>query len=136
VGATDLDNVFPFLSLRCDPVVQRLYRWNQPSFYIDRCRDIHGVGKRVVGRLGHVDVVVGMNRCLAGERCTSQLATAVGDHFVDVHVELRAAAGHPHMQREHVVMLTGQYFVADRNDQLVALVIEPLTHVVRIGGGL
>jgi hypothetical protein len=77
-----------------------------------------------------------MNRRLAGQRSASQLAAAVGDYLVDVHVELSAAAGHPHMQREHVVMLAGEYLVTDLNDQLVALVIEPLTRMVGVGSGL
>jgi hypothetical protein len=65
----------------------------------------------------------------------SSLAAAVGDHLVDVHVELSAAARHPHMQWEHVVMLAGEYLVTDLNDQLVGLVIKPLAGMVRVGGG-
>ena len=115
--------------------MQRLYCRNQPLLHIDRRRDVHGGRKRVVGRLRHVDVVVGMNRRFARQRRAGKLAAAVGDDFVDVHVELRAAAGHPHMQREHVMMLAGQNLVADLHDQLVALVIEPLAGVVRVSGG-
>src|SRR5215469_2220495 len=47
-------------------------------------------------------------------------------------VELSAAARHPYMQRKHVAMLTGQNLVTDFDDQLVALVIEPLASMVRI----
>src|ERR1700736_3495326 len=39
------------------------------------------------------------------------------------------------MQREHVLMLAGEYFVTHLNDQLMALVIEPFAGLVRIGGG-
>jgi hypothetical protein len=60
-----------------------------------------------------------MDRRLAAERRAGELAAAVGDHLVDVHVELGAAAGHPDMQRKHVVMLAGEDFVAGLNDQLV-----------------
>src|SRR5258706_13998737 len=76
-----------------------------------------------------------MNRCLAPERCACELAATVRDHFVDVHVELGAAARHPDMQREHVVMLAGENFVASLNDQLVTLIVEPLSGMVRSGGG-
>ena len=58
-----------------------------------------------------------MDRLLAAERLTGDLAAAVGDHLVDVHVELRAAAGHPDVQRKHVVMLAGEDLVADLDDQ-------------------
>ena len=80
-------------------------------------------GKGVVGRLRHVDMVVGMNRRLAAERRAGELAAAVGDHLVDVHVELGAAARHPYVQRKHVVMLAGQDLVADLDDQLMRLVV-------------
>jgi hypothetical protein len=76
-----------------------------------------------------------MNRLLTCQRCAGQLAAAVGDYLVYVHVELSAAAGHPHMQREHIVMLSGEYLVTDSNDQLVTLVVEPLSHVVCVGRG-
>ena len=76
-----------------------------------------------------------MNRRVAAERSASELAAPVGDHFVDVHVELGAAARHPDMQGKHVVMLAGEDFVAGLNDQLVALIVEPLAVVVRDGGG-
>ena len=80
-------------------------------------------------------MVVGVNRRLAPERRARELAAAVGDHLVHVHVELRAAARHPHVQRKHIVMLAGEDLVADLNDQLVALVVEPLAGMVGVGGG-
>jgi hypothetical protein len=39
------------------------------------------------------------------------------------------------MQREHVVMLAGENFVASLNDQLVTLIVESLSGMVRSGGG-
>jgi len=36
-----------------------------------------------------------MNRRMASERRARKLAAAIGDHFIDVHVELGAAARHP-----------------------------------------
>ena len=80
-------------------------------------------------------MVVGMNRSLAGEWCARELTAAVGDHFVHIHVELSAAAGHPHMQRKHVLMLTVQNFVASLYDQVVLLIAETLTGMVCCGSG-
>ena len=136
MGTADLDDVLPLLGLRRDRVVQPRDRRNQPLRHIDRRRHVHGGGKRVIGRLCHVDVVVGMNRRLAPERRAGDLAAAVRDHLVHVHVELRAAAGHPHMQRVHVVMLAGKDLVTYLEDQLPGLVVEPLVGMVRVGGGL
>src|SRR5215469_793978 len=62
-----------------------------------------------------------------------ELTTPIGDYFVDVHVELSAASGHPDMKGKHVVMLAGKDLVAGLNDQLVALIVKPLAVVVRNG---
>src|SRR5260370_268864 len=76
-----------------------------------------------------------MNRRLAPERRARELTTAVGDYFVHVHIELGAAARHPHMQREHVVMLTSEDFIAGLGDQLVTLIVQTPAVMVRDGGG-
>ncbi len=96
--------------------MQILDRWIKPLLHVDGGGDIHGRREGVVRRLGHVDVVVGMNRRFASERSAGDLAATVGDHFVHVHVKLRAAAGHPYVQGEHVMVLTREDFVADLND--------------------
>src|SRR6266403_5907259 len=77
-----------------------------------------------------------MNRLLAAERRACELAASVGDHFIHIHVELGAAAGHPDVQRKHVVMLAVEDFIADLNDQLVRLVIEPFAGSIYVGGCL
>jgi hypothetical protein len=77
-------------------------------------------------------VIVRMNWIFAGKRRASELAASVRDHLVDVHVKLRAAAGHPHMQWEHVVMPPGEYLVANLNDQLVTLFVQPFAGMVRV----
>src|SRR5882672_11164103 len=77
-------------------------------------------------------LTAGMNRYLAPQRRAGNLAAAVGDHFIHIHVELRAAARHPYVQREHVVMLAGEDLVANLNDQVVALLIEALARKVGI----
>src|SRR6516164_4731715 len=77
-----------------------------------------------------------MHRLMASERRAGELATSIGDHLVNVHVELGAAAGHPDMQGKHVAVLTCQDLVACLNDQLVTFIIEPFAIVVRDGSGL
>ena len=80
-------------------------------------------------------MIVGVNRRLAAEWRARELTATVGYHFVHVHVELGSAARHPNMQREHVVMLAGEDFVASLNDQFITLIVEPLAGVVRGGSG-
>jgi hypothetical protein len=77
-----------------------------------------------------------VNGRLAGQWRAGQLATTIGDHLVDIHVELRAATGHPYVQREHVLMLPSEDLITDLNDQLVAPVIEAFASMVCIGRGL
>src|SRR5215510_3596486 len=77
-----------------------------------------------------------MHRRMASEWRAGELRAPVRDHFVDVHVELGAAARHPDMEGKHVVVLAGEDLVARSNDQGVALILEPLAVVVRGGGRL
>src|SRR5262249_49571622 len=75
-------------------------------------------------------MIVRMHWRLASQWCPGELAAAVGDDFVHVHIELSATACHPHVQRKHVVMLTGQNFVASLRDQFVLLIAQPLAGTV------
>src|SRR3974390_3186651 len=77
-----------------------------------------------------------MNGRMTAERRTGELATPIGDHFINVHVELRATARHPNMQGEHLVMLARENFIARLHDQFIALIIEPFAMLVGDGGGL
>ena len=136
MGPPDLDDVAPRLRLGIDCIVQGSDRRNQALLHVDCRRNVHRRREGVVGRLRHVDMIVGVNRRLAPERRPRNLAAPIGDHFVDVHVELGAAARHPNMQREHVMMLSGEDFIANLHDQLVTLIVEPLAGVIRRSGGL
>src|SRR5215469_9005706 len=77
-----------------------------------------------------------MDRCFASQRRACDLATTVRDYFVDIHVELSTASGHPHVQREHVVMLASQDLVAGMSDEFVLLITQPLAIMVGNGGAL
>src|ERR1700735_3710453 len=133
--APDFYDVRPLVGLRPDRIPQSLHRRNQPLFHI-YCRcDVHRRGERIVRRLRHVDVIVRMNWCLAPERRTCELTTAVGDHLVYIHVELRTAARHPYVQREHVMMLASEDLITGLDNQFVPLVVEPTTSMIGISSG-
>jgi hypothetical protein len=57
--------------------------------------DVHGRGEGVVGALGLVDMVVGMDRALGPESSAHDLDGAIGDHLVRVHVALSTRSGLP-----------------------------------------
>jgi hypothetical protein len=49
---------------------------------------------------------------------------------------LRAAAGHPHMQREHVLVLAVEDLVGDLQDEVVDIGVKPAAGVVGVGSRL
>jgi hypothetical protein len=61
-----------------------------------RSGDVHGGGEAVVGTLCAVDMIVGVHWYLATAAMAGQFIGAPGNHFIDVHVALRTAAGLPH----------------------------------------
>ena len=107
-----------FLRLGRDRIVHGLDGRNQRVLHAIGRRDVHGRRKRVIRRLRHVDVVVGMNRLLRSHFAAGDFDGAVGDDLVHVHVGLGAAAGLPDAQRELVVELAGDDFVGGLHDQL------------------
>src|ERR1700757_5007524 len=80
-------------------------------------------------------MIVGMNGPLASERRACKLATPVRNHLIHVHVELGAAAGHPDVQREHIVMLAREDLVARLNNEPVPLGVEVAYRMVGMGCG-
>src|ERR1700741_2530650 len=76
-----------------------------------------------------------MNWGFAPERRPGKLATTVGDHLVNVHIELRAAASHPHVQWKHLLMTAGEDLVTGLHNKPVLQVVKPFTRMVCIGRG-
>ena len=62
--------------------------------------EAHGGGHHVVGGLRHVDVVVGVHQGAVAAAAPQQLAGAVGQHLVHVHVVRGAGAGLVHVHHE------------------------------------
>ena len=77
---------------------------------------MHGRGKSVIRRLRHIHVIIRMNGLLAAHHAAGNFDGAIGDHFVRVHVRLRAAAGLPDAQREMLVEFSGDHFVGGLHD--------------------
>src|SRR5260221_7946476 len=118
MGAADLDDIAPFMRLRRDRVGERPDPRQQMIADLDDRRDVHGGGKRVVRRLAHIDVVVGMDRRLAAELAADELDRAVGYDLVDVHVRLGTGSRLPDIEREFTVELAGDYLIGDTADDL------------------
>ena len=117
VRTPDLDDLVPLARVLLERLVQALHRGDRLLGRHRVGRDVHGRREGVVGRLAHVDVVVGVHRLLRAELASEQLDAPVGDDLVDVHVRLRTRAGLPHVEREVVVELTTDHLVADALDE-------------------
>src|SRR5215472_2848181 len=74
-----------------------------------------------------------MDWCLAPQRRAGELAATIRNYLIYVHVELCAAACHPYVQGEHVVVPAAKDLVANLYYQPVTLIIKPLSGVVRVG---
>ena len=72
-----------------------------------------------VGRGVHVVIRVNVNadRLIAALLLTDARGGAVGEHFVDVHVALRAGTGLPDGQRKFIGMIAGQNFICCLNNR-------------------
>ena len=72
--------------------------------------------EHVVGRLSHVDVIVGVDARVGALRLAEDLAGAVGEHLVGVHVVRRAGARLVHVDDELIAKLAGQDLVGGLDD--------------------
>ncbi len=72
VGAADLHDVRKLGTLGFDGITQMLDLRQERLLRFRRRRDGHGGGERVVGRLRHVDVIVGMDGLLAAHLATGE----------------------------------------------------------------
>src|SRR5690606_5609244 len=79
--------------------------------------DMHGRGEAVVGALRAVDVIVRVHRTFSAARAAGQFVGTTGNHLVDVHVALGAAASLPDHQRELFIVLTVEDLVGSLFDQ-------------------
>jgi hypothetical protein len=118
MGAADFDDARELFGFGVERVMEIFQSREQAARGFRGGGDVHGGGKRVVGRLRHVDVIVGMDGPLAAHDPAGNFNGAIGDHLVDVHVGLRAAARLPDAQREMVVELSADDFVGGLDDEV------------------
>ncbi len=115
--AADFDDVREFCRLGLNRIADFAHCRQQDARGFGRGGDVHRGGKRVVGRLRHIYVVIGVNGLLAAHFAAGDFDGAIRDHLVDVHVGLRAAAGLVDAQRKMVVELAGDDFVGGLRDE-------------------
>lgn len=102
----------------------------------DRTRggDVHRGREHVVRRLAAIDVIVWMHGAAFAALAAEQLARAVRDHLVEVHVGLRARTRLPDGEREFVGVTAGDDLVGGGDDR-VRLVLREHAELEIDGGG-
>ena len=112
------DNIAISLGFLVEDVTKPAYRRNQAVFdRLDR-GNVHRGWKGIVRRLTVIHIIIGMNRLLRADRAASKLDRPVGDHFVGVHVGLRAGTGLEHNQRKLFVPSAVDHLLRGTHDQI------------------
>ena len=105
VGAANLDDAVEALGLLVQGILQALECGQELLLELEDSSNVHGGGEGVVGRGGHVDVVIGVDGLLGAHGAAEDLNGAVGDDLVGVHVGLGAGARLPDDEGEVVEQL-------------------------------
>src|SRR5690348_6643939 len=73
---------------------------------------------------------------IAAERTAVELGGAIGDHFVDVHVEADASTSLEHIDDNLIVPTALLHFLCCDDDRVSALAVHQSQLSVRLGGSL
>lgn len=123
VGTANLDDLVESLLLLVHGVLEAAQGREELLLDLENGGNVHGGREGVVGRGGHVDVVVGVDGLLGAHLAAQDLDGAVGDYLVGVHVGLGAGAGLPDDQREVVVEFAGSDLFGGLLDGLTDLCV-------------
>ena len=133
--AANFDDVGESLTLGMQGGAQLGNGGQQLGFNGRDCRHVHGGGVHIVAGLAFVHIVIGVHHAAFTALTAQQLAGAVGQHLIDVHIGLCARAGLPDHQRKFVGVLTGQHFIGGGVDGAGRLGIEQAQRTVDRGAG-
>ena len=125
VGAAGFDHILILCLQATEGINQQIHCGDQLILDGSHGGNVHGRGERIVGGLGHVDVVVGMEQLLP-----CQLVAAVGNNLVGIHVGLGTGTGLPDHQREVLVELAAHDLIAGLGDDFQLL----RRHLLRLQG--
>ena len=121
MGTADFHHVVKCLGFGSQGFLQALNGGQGVLHYFLVSSNVHGGGIGVVGRLGFVYVVIGVDNAFLTQFAAVQHVGAVGNDFVQIHVGLGAGAGLPNHQRKLLVQLMCQNFVAGGSNQITLL---------------
>ena len=130
VGSADLDDVPKCPCFFFQSLMQMGKRRDEAAGHGFDGGDVHHRGKDVVGGLGHVHMVVGVNGALVPPPAAGRFNGPVGDHLVGVHVGLGAAAGLPDHQGKVIIQFPPGDLLGRRDDEGADIGIQhPQSHI-------
>ena len=136
VGPADLDDVFEFFRFRLKRSRQFVETGQQNITRLKTDAHVHRGGERVVRRLAHVAVVVGVNRGLGPHHAAQNFNRAVRDDLVRVHVRLGTGTCLPNNQREVVIEFAVDHFLRGLADRVADFGLHVAEFDVCLGAGL
>lgn len=142
VRTTIFDDVGKFFRLTVKRCLQLLEGREEMFFRFNHGHQMKSGRERVVRGLRHIDVIVRMHEVffrdfsLVAEVTVDDFGGAIGDHFVHVHIGLRARARLPNGEREVAAELTLKNVLTGLSDGLVATFIELTKGEVRRSASL
>ena len=135
VGAADFDDGGEFFGFFIQCITQGLDGRDEVAVDFNRGSNVDGGWERVIGRLCVVHMVVGMDGLIRRQTRTGDFVGAVCQHFVHVHIGLRAGAGLPHHQWELPVELAVQHVVRRLRNQIRLLRLNSAEGNIGSGSG-
>ena len=135
VGTSGLDDGPEFLGLLLQLSRQVFQSGDQVFPDGEQGGQVDRGGNDVVGRLAHIDVVIGVDQ--TGTKITAQeLAGPIGDDFVGVGVCRGTGAGLEDVQHEVAVELSVYDFLGRSHDGIANALVEQAQGHIAAGGGL
>ena len=135
VGAADFDDGLKGFGFGGEGIAQFLHCRDEQVVDFLRGGDVNRGREAIVGGLGVIDMVVRMHRFVGGKAGAGEFVGAVRQHFVHVHVGLRAGTGLPNDERELAIEFARQHVVSGADDEIGLLLLDAAEASVGLRGG-
>ena len=98
-----------------------------------RRRNMHGGRECVIGGLATIAMIIGMHRLFAAHCAAQYFNGAVGNHFIGIHIGLRARTGLPNHKREMVVQLAFSHFTGSTDNRITNIFFQIIELHIGLG---
>ena len=112
-------NAFIFLHESFKGLNEGIQTWKKSLLDFQGCCNMHGCWEGIVGALGHIGMVIGMQKLFS-----CHFISPIGNDFVHIHVGLGSASGLPYHKRKMLVEFPLQNLIAYAGNQSFASFIQ------------